>query len=61
MVDWQDGWSPSHRRLIKKLSIFFPFFRASTNHLGLAPLPAQVSPEGLRYVEPHHELIQCSK
>jgi hypothetical protein len=34
---------------IKKSSIFFPFFRASTIHLGLAPLPAQVSPDGLRY------------
>ena len=36
-------------------------FRASTIHLGFAPLPAQVSPDGLRYVEPHHELIHCSK
>jgi hypothetical protein len=36
---------------IRKSSIFFPFFRASTIHLGFAPLPAQVSPDGLRYVE----------
>jgi hypothetical protein len=43
--------------LIKKSSIFLPFFRASTNHLGLAPLQAQVSPDG----KPHHELIKCSK
>src|SRR5882762_141909 len=35
--------------LIKKFSILFPFFIASTSHLGLAPLPAQVSPDGLRY------------
>jgi hypothetical protein len=33
--------------LIKKLSIFFPFFRASTIQRGLAPLPAHVSPDGL--------------
>src|SRR5258705_5954905 len=42
-IAWMVGWSPSHwkeRRspshlfLIKKLSIFFPFFRASTIHLG---------------------------
>src|SRR5258708_15174496 len=36
-------------RAIKKSSILLPFFRASTNHLGLAPLPAQVSPDRLRY------------
>jgi hypothetical protein len=48
-TDKKVGWSPSHRRLIKKLSIFLPFFRASTIHLGLWPLPAQVSPDGLRY------------
>src|SRR5262245_45639047 len=36
-------------RAIRKFSIFFPFFNASTSHLGLAPLPAQVSPDGLRY------------
>jgi hypothetical protein len=34
---------------IKKSSIFFPFFNAATIHLGLAPLPAQVSPERLLY------------
>jgi hypothetical protein len=45
-TDKKVGWSQSHRRLIKKLSIFLPFFRASTIHLGLWPLPAQVSPEG---------------
>jgi hypothetical protein len=38
------------RFLIKKSSTFFPFFNAATNHLGLAPLPAQVSPEGERYL-----------
>ena len=37
------------RRLIKKSSIFFPLLIAATSHLGLAPLPAQVSPDGLRY------------
>ena len=46
---------------IKKSSSFFPPLIAATSHLGLAPLPAQVSSDGLRYVEPHHELIQCSK
>jgi hypothetical protein len=54
----QDGWlvsvslegrSPSHLFLIKKLSIFFPFFSASTIHFGFTPRPAQVSPDGLRY------------
>jgi hypothetical protein len=30
-------------------SIFLPFFRAATIHLGFAPRPAQVSPDGLRY------------
>ena len=35
--------------LDQKLSIFLPFFNAATNHFGLAPLPAQVSPDGLRY------------
>ena len=39
----------SHPFLIRKLSIFFPFFRAATIHLGLCPLPAQVPPDGLRY------------
>ena len=39
----------SHPFLIKKLSIFFPFFRAAINHFGLWPLPAQVSPDRLRY------------
>ena len=37
--------------MIKKLSIFLPFFSASTIHLGFAPLPAQVSPDGLRKFE----------
>jgi hypothetical protein len=37
------------RRLIKKSSTLFPLFNAATSHLGLAPLPAQVSPDGLRY------------
>jgi hypothetical protein len=36
-------------RLIKKSSTFFPFFIAATNHLGFAPLPAQVSPLADRY------------
>jgi hypothetical protein len=36
-------------RAIKKSSIFRPFFIAATSHLGLAPLPAQVSPERLLY------------
>ena len=35
-IDKKVGWSPSHLFLIKKLSIFFPFFRAATNHFGLA-------------------------
>ncbi len=39
----------SHPFLIKKLTIFFPFFRAATNHFGLWPLPAQVPPDRLRY------------
>src|SRR5262249_34982118 len=34
---------------IKKSSSFFPLFIAATSHLGFAPRPAQVSPEGLRY------------
>src|SRR5262249_38954643 len=34
---------------IKKSSIFFPPLIASTSHLGLAPRPAQVSPDGPRY------------
>src|SRR6266446_10327752 len=34
---------------IKKSSIFFPRLMAATSHLGLAPLPAQVSPERLLY------------
>jgi hypothetical protein len=46
---------------IKKSSIFFPFFIASTSQRGLAPLPAQVSPDGPRYVEPHHELDQVQQ
>jgi hypothetical protein len=36
-------------RLIRKSSAFFPLFNAATSHLGLAPRPAQVSPDGLRY------------
>src|ERR1700745_2261450 len=42
-------FSSHYLRLIKKFSTFFPFFNAATNHLGLAPRPAQVSPDGLRY------------
>ena len=38
-IDKKVGWSPSHRLLIRKLSIFFPFFRAATSQRGLAPLP----------------------
>src|SRR5215472_17973314 len=34
---------------IKKSSSFFPPLIAATSHLGFAPLPAQVSPERLRY------------
>src|SRR6516225_7981775 len=34
---------------IKKSSSFFPPLIAATSHLGLAPRPAQVSPERLRY------------
>src|SRR5262249_59659786 len=34
---------------IKKSSSFFPPLIAATSHRGLAPRPAQVSPEGLRY------------
>jgi hypothetical protein len=34
---------------IRKRSIFFPRFNASTSQVGLAPRPAQVSPDGLRY------------
>src|ERR1700746_3162272 len=34
---------------IKKSSIFFPPFIAATSHRGLAPRPAQVSPDGPRY------------
>jgi hypothetical protein len=35
---------------IKKSSSFFPRFIAATSHRGLAPRPAQVSPEGPRYL-----------
>jgi hypothetical protein len=35
--------------LIKKSSSIFPSLIAATSHRGLAPRPAQVSPEGLRY------------
>src|SRR5262249_41283005 len=35
---------------IKKSSSFFPPFIAATSQRGLAPRPAQVSPEGLRYL-----------
>src|SRR6516225_8163198 len=34
---------------IRKSSSFFPPLIAATSHLGLAPRPAQVSPDGLRY------------
>src|SRR5262245_47128114 len=34
---------------IKKSSSFFPPLIAATSQRGLAPRPAQVSPEGLRY------------
>jgi hypothetical protein len=34
---------------IKKSSSFFPPLISATSHLGFAPRPAQVSPEGLRY------------
>src|SRR5215831_11709350 len=34
---------------IRKSSSFFPPLIAATSHLGFAPRPAQVSPEGLRY------------
>src|SRR5258708_28617721 len=36
-------------RAIKKSSIFLPFFKAATIHFGLAPRPAQVSPDRLLY------------
>jgi hypothetical protein len=36
-------------RSIRKSSTFFPLLIAATSHFGLAPLPAQVSPVGLRY------------
>src|SRR5262249_49790639 len=34
---------------IRKSSSFFPPLIAATSHLGFAPRPAQVSPDGLRY------------
>src|SRR5262245_28740396 len=35
---------------IRKSSSFFPSLIAATSQRGLAPLPAQVSPDGLRYL-----------
>jgi len=35
---------------MRKSSSFLPPLIAATSHLGLAPRPAQVSPEGLRYL-----------
>src|SRR5262245_53012039 len=35
---------------IKKSSSFFPPFIAATSQRGFAPRPAQVSPDGLRYL-----------
>src|SRR5215472_13088229 len=35
---------------IRKSSSFFPPLMAATSHLGFAPRPAQVSPDGLRYL-----------
>src|SRR5262245_1845306 len=35
---------------IRKSSSFLPPLIAATSHFGLAPRPAQVSPDGLRYL-----------
>src|SRR5215470_10512327 len=35
---------------IRKSSSFFPPLIAATSHLGFTPRPAQVSPDGLRYL-----------
>jgi hypothetical protein len=53
LLHWISSYRSLHehlRRLIKKSSIFFAFFRAATNHLGCAPLPAQVLPCRSRYL-----------